>query len=266
LNPDYSIIIPAYNEEELLPKTLASVQEAVAQVQNFAGEVIVADNNSTDRTSAVAERHGATVVLEEKRQIARARNAGTRSSRGRYLIFLDADTLLSSSLLRDALHALSSGRFCGGGALPAFDRPPRLLGRILLEFWRFVSRTLKWAAGSYLFCLREAFEEVGGFDERYYASEEIHLSRALKRWGRKRGLRMTILASDIMTSDRKLEWYTPAQALRALLAFTVAPSRLQSQRDCWMWYDRPDDGTPEGTPDRAPSTDQQSGASPRRGV
>jgi len=256
LNPDYSIIIPAYNEEELLPDTLTSVREAMAQVPGFAGEVIVADNNSTDRTRAVAESLGASVVFEERRQIARARNAGARSSRGRYLIFIDADTRLSSSLLGDALHALSSGKFCGGGALPVFDRPPRLLGRMLLGLWRGISRTMKWAAGSYVFCLREAFEGVGGFDERYYASEEIHLSRALKRWGRKRGLRMTILKSDIMTSDRKLEWYSPAQALKALLVFAVAPSRLRSQKDCWMWYDRPGGrGVPEGTAEQARPTE-----------
>jgi glycosyltransferase involved in cell wall biosynthesis len=239
LIPDYSIIIPAYNEEALLPGTLARVREVMGEVAGFSGEVIVVDNNSDDGTRQVAESHGAKVVFEEKRQIAGARNAGAKASRGRFLVFLDADTLISRSLLEGALGALSSGEFCGGGALPAFVGEQPLLGRMLLGLWRGVSRVTRWAAGSYLFCLREAFLEVGGFDERFYASEELHLSRALKRWGKGRGQSMTILPEDILTSDRKLEWYSPGQALRVMLLFALVPSRLQRRETCWLWYERP---------------------------
>jgi glycosyltransferase involved in cell wall biosynthesis len=240
--PDYSIIIPAYNEEMLLPATLGRVREAMAEIAGFSGEVIVVDNHSDDGTRQVAERHGATVVFEEKRQIAGARNAGARASRGRFLVFLDADTLISRSLLQGALQALDSGQFCGGGALPAFPGEQPVLGRMLIGLWRAVSRMTRWAAGAYLFCLREAFVEVGGFDERLYASEELHFSRALKRWGKPRGLTMTILPEDIITSDRKLQWYTPGQALRAFLLFALRPSRLQRRESCWLWYERPEAG------------------------
>ena len=45
----YSIIIPAYNEEELLPQTLKAINKAMAGVSRYSGELIVTDNNSTDR-------------------------------------------------------------------------------------------------------------------------------------------------------------------------------------------------------------------------
>lgn len=89
---DYSIIVPAYNEEDCLPGTLAYLGRAMAGVPDAAGEVVVVDNASTDRTAAIASRWGARVVFEPHRQIARARNAGAAAARGGRLIFVDADT------------------------------------------------------------------------------------------------------------------------------------------------------------------------------
>ena len=100
--PVYSLIIPAYNEEEWLARSLPAVRAAMTAV-NVPGEVIVVDNNSTDRTAAVAREQGAEVVHEPVNQISRARNTGARCSRGRYLMFLDADTLLPPGTLRAAL-------------------------------------------------------------------------------------------------------------------------------------------------------------------
>jgi len=78
VKPDYSIIIPAYNEEALLPRTLRSLRRAMERLPEYEGEVIVTDNASTDRTAGVAAAHRARVVHEPHRQIARARNAGAR--------------------------------------------------------------------------------------------------------------------------------------------------------------------------------------------
>ena len=55
---DYSIIIPAYNEEEYLPKTMASLKESMNALSEFRGEIVVTNNNSTDRTAAIAEESG----------------------------------------------------------------------------------------------------------------------------------------------------------------------------------------------------------------
>jgi glycosyltransferase involved in cell wall biosynthesis len=68
---DYSIIIPAYNEEEYLPVTLASVKHSMDTLGQFEGEIIVTDNNSTDRTALVAKESGARVIFEEHLKTAR---------------------------------------------------------------------------------------------------------------------------------------------------------------------------------------------------
>jgi len=236
---DYSIVIPAHNEEAYLPVTLASVHRAMSEIGTHRGEIVVTDNDSTDRTSEVATDGGARVVFEEHRQIARARNAGGQFALGRYLIFLDADTCIDAALLRSTLAALDGGEVCGGGTLMQFDRPDvRPLERVA-RGWNWVSRRIRWACGAYVFCHRTAFTETGGFDERYYASEEIWFSRTLRRWGRARGMRFVILDEPIVTSARKLEWFGLRGLVRMFFATLIRPGAIKRREACAFWYTRP---------------------------
>lgn len=104
-NIDYSIIIPAYNEEEYLPYTLKSIIKSMKAISRLTGEIIVTDNNSTDSTAAIAKEYGARVVFEEHQQISRARNTGAKAALGKYLIFVDSDTLISPLLLEKTLNS-----------------------------------------------------------------------------------------------------------------------------------------------------------------
>ena len=238
-SPDYSVIIPAYNEEQFLPATLASVQAAMQAVADLRGELIVTDNNSTDQTAAVAARAGARVVAEPHRQIARARNTGAAASRGRFLVFVDADTLITPQLLAAALAALAGPGCCGGGTTVTFDDDEKAFIRYSARAWTALSRTFKWACGAFVFCRRDAFEAIGGFDERYYASEEIHLSRALSRWGRRHGMKMRILNLPIRTSVRKLHWFGVRRMLAMMGKFVCCPWLVRDRKHCWLWYERP---------------------------
>ena len=75
----YSVIIPAYNEEKWLPKTLAALSKAMAEI-DCPGEIIVVDNNSSDHTAEVARQSGAIVFFERVNQISRARNTGANAA------------------------------------------------------------------------------------------------------------------------------------------------------------------------------------------
>lgn len=196
----------------------------------------------------MARAAGVSVVFEPVNQISRARNTAARAARGRFLIFLDADSEMSPALLRAALDALLSGRVVGGGAKVDAAFPSRG-ARAALALWNVVSAWRRLAAGSFVFCLREAFEEVGGFSERVYASEEIWLSRALTRWGRHRRLDFVVLDQPrVRTSPRKDHWYpAPLLALVAAL-FAVFPFLVLSRRFCWLWYRRPAHLTEEKAP------------------
>jgi len=152
----YSVIIPAYNEEKWLPNTLTALREAMGSLI-LQGEVIVVDNNSTDRTPQIARENNARVMFEPVNQISRARNAGARVAKGRYFIFIDADTIVSSALLQTALDNLSGGRCCGGGSLVDFDKSLQPLARKALDLWNWISLQFGWAAGCFIYCRGRMF-------------------------------------------------------------------------------------------------------------
>jgi glycosyltransferase involved in cell wall biosynthesis len=93
--PRFSLVIPAYNEQRLLPRLLDSIDAArSAYGDRDAIEVIVADNMSTDGTAQIASARGCRVVSVEKRVIAASRNGGARVAQGEIVGFIDADMQL----------------------------------------------------------------------------------------------------------------------------------------------------------------------------
>lgn len=237
---DYSIIIPAYNEENWLADTLSGLETAMSQL-HWTGELIVVDNNSTDSTADVAKRFAATLVFEKINQISRARNAGAAVASGRYLIFIDADTHISAELLSMALSRLDSGSCIGGGTTVEFDIPLNLASAAGLAVWNWISVSLGLAAGCFVFCRREAFEAVGGFSEKVYASEEIWLSRKLKKLGRIQKRSFCIIDTNpAISSGRKLHWYSMGQQIFMMSVMIVFPFFVRFKSLCGFWYKRPD--------------------------
>ena len=235
----YSVIIPAYNEEAFLPETLECLKLAMATVPQQ-GEIIVVDNDSTDKTPEIARKYGASVIFEPFRQIARARNSGAKAAKSAFLVFLDADTFLPPPLLKQALTLLESETSCGGGTLLNFDSELPFLADKLVKFWNWLSKNNKLAAGSFIFCLASGFFETGGFDEKTFAGEEVFLSRRIKNWGKKQNLLFTILEEHpVITSGRKFHWYSSLQIALLLLLFTFFPFALRSRSLCRFWYSRP---------------------------
>lgn len=229
-----SVVIPAHNEEALLGATIEAIQAAFASVRGAGPfEIVVVDDDSTDRTAAVAEAAGARVVPAKVRQIAAARNAGARAARGEWLIFVDADTLLPASTLQDTLAALRDGVSAGGapGRLPPAEPLWARASWVPLQ-WGMI--LLNMPGGAYMFMTRAAFDAAGGFDERYFASEEIHLARALKKIGRFRMVR-----HPVVTSGRKFRLLGFRGMMRELTRLAVrGPRALRSRKHLGLWYDK----------------------------
>src|SRR5262245_2867285 len=165
-----SFVIPAYNEELLLGRTLDAVNDAGgALAQPY--EVIVVDDASTDRTAAIARERGARVVPVKHRQIAATRNSGAREAAGEMLIFVDADTVVTRAAVRAAVAAMRAGA-AGGGCAFRFDGRLPLYGRLLEAVAAPLYRALGLASGCFLFCTRAAVLAARGFDEGLFAFEE----------------------------------------------------------------------------------------------
>jgi len=232
----FSIVVPAFNEERLLPATLAAIRSA-AQVFGDGWELIVCDNNSTDRTAQMAREAGARVVFEPHNQISRARNRGAAVAAGEWLVFIDADSVPSGGLFADLKNAIDGGRCLAGGSTIAAEGSFEF--RTAIRFWNAISRATGWAAGSFIFCRKDVFSELGGFSGELYAAEELELSRRLKALARQRGKEIVILhRHPLRTSDRKLRLYRRDELLGFLGRFVLHPRRtLRDSSACRPWYD-----------------------------
>lgn len=234
--PMISFIVPAHNEERLIAATLETIR-ASAHELGAAFELIVVDDASTDRTAKIATEHGARVLSVSHRQIAATRNAGARAALGGWFFFIDADTLINPAYLRAATAALRQGA-AGGGAGVKLIGDTALHERIGQSLLIHVFRWIGVTPGCSLFCTRAAFDATGGFDERYYAGEDVAMGRALARYGK-----LVIVREVVMTSARKLRTHTTGEKLRLLARFLWrGRGMLRSRRELDLWYgDRRDE-------------------------
>ena len=225
-----SFIVPAYNEEFCLAGTLNALH-AAGLASNLVYEIIVADDSSTDRTAEIALQNNAVLVSVAHRQIAATRNAGAKVARGDWFIFVDADTLVNESVVLAAMQAMRNGA-AGGGSGMRFDEPSPLYARFLLILVVRIFRATGLAAGCFLFCTRNAFDAVGGFDEDYFGAEELVMSRELKRQGK-----FLILKQTVTTSARKLRTYSLKEVLSLTSGILRHGTKAVKQREGMeFWY------------------------------
>ncbi|MCS6896605.1 MAG: glycosyltransferase [Nitrospira sp.] len=237
-----SVIIPAFNEERVITQCLESVYASFASLAHggkpIRREVIVVDNNSTDKTAQLAKEAGACIVFEPINQIGRARNAGAARANGDWLLFLDADSLLSAELLADIVRTIECGTCVGLGCTLLMKDLP-WWADCIAYFWKGVSILCHWAAGALFVCRRDAFFAVGGFPEDIYALEEVELSKRLKKWGQQYNLQFVILTDHpLETSSRKVALYSKIEIAQQILRICCLPRRtLREKRLLSVWYD-----------------------------
>jgi len=239
---DFSVIIPAYNEETLLPVVLENLNNIIRDLsREYEGEIIVVDNNSNDETARISDEFGANVIFEPDNCIAKARNRGAAVANGRFLIFVDADTMPTQKVVRKSLDLLASGNVSGGGARVVFDieRMP-FFAHLIILWWELITFFIPLAAGSFIFCRADAWSEIGGFFEKLYASEEINFSYKLKRWGRKKNMCFKVLPDRVKTSARKIKWFSSFKIFLFIVLNCIFPFLVRSRRLCAIWYKRPD--------------------------
>ncbi len=238
----FSLVIPARNEEAYLPRLLETVQEARSRYVRAgkAVEVIVADNASTDSTAKVAAEHGCRVVRVEKRVIAAVRNGGAAIAEGEVLAFVDADTRIHPETFNAIDRALAGGRVIGGATGVTLERWSLGLAATYLFIMPIV--VLTGMDTGVVFCRREDFGELGGYDERRLVAEDAAFLWRLKKLGRERGQKLARVAeAKAIVSTRKFDehgdwhWFTQLipRALPALLSAS-AERRLAEK----YWYGR----------------------------
>ncbi len=236
-----SLIVPAYNEELLLPRLLDSVDAARAAYGHEI-EVIVADNASTDGTAALARARGCRVVQVERRSIAAARNGGAAAARGEILAFTDADGRIHRRTFVAIERAIASGRVVAGATGGLFDRwSPGLLATFVL--FAPIAFVTGFDTGV-VYCRRDDFARVGGYDESRLYAEDVAFLLALRRHGKatRRRLARPWGARTIVSTrkfDRWGDWHfftrMPAAGWRVL---RDPASATEFARDYWYRPER----------------------------
>ena len=236
----FSVVIPAYNEEKYLPRLLTSI--AVAGAKYSGGpdqiEVIVADNDSTDRTAAVAGAYGARVVHVARRRIAAARNGAARVARGEILCFVDADSAIDPQTFNAIDRVMNTGRYIWGVTGARMERTSLAL---FLTYW--VCMMIVVISGLDIglsFCRREDFEAVGGYDESRLYAEDVLFPLALRRLGRARGQRLVRISHvKALASTRKFDQFGDwhyfgmlAHAFKSLITWNWHDEELAKR----YWY------------------------------
>jgi glycosyltransferase involved in cell wall biosynthesis len=199
-----SVVIPARNEQDYLPRLLDTVDAALGRYHGGRRqtEVIVADNASTDSTPDIARSRGCRVVEVPERRIATVRNRGAAAACGSLLAFIDADMRIHPETFNAIDRAMTSGKFVAGATGVKMERwsPGIALTYALMVPWVIL---LRMDTGV-VFCSRSDFERIGGYDERRYFGEDVQLLWDLKRVGKERGQRLTRLRPvKALTSLRK---------------------------------------------------------------
>lgn len=219
--PALSVVIPARDEEVVLVDCLNALDR-----QDYAGryEVIVVDNGSTDSTAAVARRHGARLVQEQRPGSARARRAGFAAARGAIVVSTDADSVAPEDWLRRIASTFAAEPALAGlvgGIVYTTER--RLLAavlRVVMAIALFLDRRFRGHFSEANFAVRRsAYAAVGGF--RIGASEGMDLTRRLRAAGYRLRVDHRL---RVETSARRFEtafWRTSCRYARNWLYIVV---------------------------------------------
>jgi cellulose synthase/poly-beta-1,6-N-acetylglucosamine synthase-like glycosyltransferase len=234
-----SVVVPAFNEERLLGETLAQIRTA-AEVfvgRGWDWELIVCDNNSTDRTAEIAREAGVTVVFEPVNQIARARNSGAAAATGDWLVFVDADSHPGVELFADMAKEIQSGSCFAGGATICWDRK-NFLTALMMPILNVGFRWRRFLHGPFMFIESATFRKLGGFSLETFCGEDWELGQRLQKLAKETGRRFVILhRHPILTSARQLKEHSPLASFKMLYYILFVPRRIKTSREkARRWY------------------------------
>ncbi len=187
MNPFFSVVIPTLNEENYLPRLLKDLGKQA--YQNF--EVLIVDGYSLDETIEKAKEYQKTLPLRlfesNKKNVSAQRNFGATQAKGKYLVFLDADTRIKPTFLKKLLNSIEKNK--GLLFIPYITtekndseyKPLLDLSNLLVEFSQNIKR--RFSLGGAIIAEKHFFELVGGFNEKIYLSEDHELVQRMAQWG-----------------------------------------------------------------------------------
>ncbi len=182
-----SIIIPVYNEEKTIEKTLSSL------IKETGVEVIVVDGGSTDSTVSCICNYPVTVIKEKKNR-ALQMNAGAREAKGDVLLFLHADCILEEGAIGAIRDSVSSGFV--GGCLRQVINSPGFIYRMIEASGDIRAKVSRIFYGDQaIFVRKDIFSKLNGYDD-VSLFDDVLFSKKLRRAGKTCVLDKKVYASN----------------------------------------------------------------------
>ena len=177
-----SYIIPAYNEEKYLPKTLASLLFQ----KDPHDEIIVVCNGCTDRTVQIARSYAVKTIVTKNPGVADARNIGAKAAKGEILVFIDADTIIPPNQLSVLLKEFISRNLDMASCRIAPDSSKHIDHLYFRVFWlwlRLFVHLSPHASGCFLVMKKSLYAKVGSFNTKLSLAEDHEYARRAARVG-----------------------------------------------------------------------------------
>lgn len=195
-----TIVIPCYNEESYIARTLQSIY---AQKHAKSIRIIIADAGSTDNTISIIKSFQDKLDIEiiKGGLPSFGRNAGAKLALTEFILFLDADiTFTNHTVIFDSLWDIDFNEYDMIGTTPKYRGEPDLRAKLMffinkITTW-FLSKTQPFAVGGFTLVRRDVFIELGGYNEMVKQSEDWLLSRQIKPKNFK-------LIPDLITQDNR---------------------------------------------------------------
>jgi glycosyltransferase involved in cell wall biosynthesis len=200
-----SVVIPAYNEEKFLASCLESL---INQKTSHEFEVIVVDNNSTDRTSEIANSYkdtfpGLRVIHEHKKGRGQARFTGFAAANGSIILSTDADTTVPADWIetyaqlfeQDKTIAAATGTWKIEDSSPFINSTmTSLVPHAMRTFWLLYGH--HWLNGFNFAIRKDMYVKSGGFSTSLGAQEDVDLSIRVAKIGKIKFLpRLKVISS-----------------------------------------------------------------------
>ena len=173
-----SIIIPALNEEKYIGKCLESL--FAINSDNCTVEIIVIDNGSKDNTVKIARDFGTIVKIYPDLNVSALRNLGASIAKGDLLAFVDADCVVDSNWLINAIEYLQK-EIDAVGSFHEIPQNANWIGRIstLIQSQK-TGADINYIPSGNMLIKRKVFEDIGGFDPSLETGEDVDICRRLK--------------------------------------------------------------------------------------
>ncbi len=232
--PEVSVVIPAYNEEANILKTLSALANNRC---NYNVEILVVNNNSKDCTESLVKEAGIRCILETVQGITAARNAGLNAANGKYILNADADTIYPMYWIEEMVKPLAENADIASVYGKFSFIPTAGTSRWIYFCYEYLADLMRWfnkifkdeAVNVYGFnsgFKKEQALAVEGFNHPPGTNEDGWLALKLREKKFGKLYQVTTTKALVWTADRRIQmdgglWFGSIKRIKRMLGMTI---------------------------------------------